>query len=125
MTKARKQNFSSFNKRRAFETLGLRDLQPWNPEIVPIQPSDFFRIRCQRLDQFDLESYEESEKLIIDAICEEATQDFPKLKIWKGAAIESDTLTGNVDYAIAPNRRYFPGQFCALWKPKKMILSRV
>ena len=60
MTKARKQNFSSFNKRRAFETLELRDLQPWNPEIVPIQPSDFFRIRCQRLDQFDLESYEES-----------------------------------------------------------------
>lgn len=115
----RKQNFSGFNKRRAFEALGLRDLQPWHPEIMPIQPSEFFAIRRQRLAQFDLESYEESKKLIIDAICEEAIQDFPDLKIWKGAAIESDTLIGNVDYAIAPNRRYFSGPILCIVEAKK------
>ncbi|NJL01019.1 MAG: hypothetical protein HC838_13290 [Spirulinaceae cyanobacterium RM2_2_10] len=115
----RKQNFSSFSKRQAFEALGLRDLTPWQPQIVPVPPSDFFQLRRQRLQRFDLESYEESKELLIDAICEEAIQDFTALKIWKGAAIESDSLKGNADYAIAPNRRYFATPILCIIEAKK------
>ncbi|MGB0563490.1 MAG: hypothetical protein ACPGVO_17055 [Spirulinaceae cyanobacterium] len=114
-----KQNFASFSKRQAFEALELDDLTPWQPKIDPLPPSDFFILRRQRLQQFDLESYEESKKLLIDAICEEAIQGFDQLKIWKGAAIESDQFTGHADYAIAPNRRYFALPLLCIIEAKK------
>lgn len=79
----------------------------------------FFRkvSRLQRV--FDLRSYEESKKLLIDAICEEAILEFERLKIWKGAALESDTLTGNVDYLIAENKAYLEAPLACIIEAKK------
>jgi hypothetical protein len=107
LTKKQKRNFSSFNKKEAFKQLNLTDLLPWTIALHPVQPSSFFEQRLTRLRRhFDLESYEESKKLLIDAICEEGMENFDRLKIWKGAKLESDTTIGNVDYLIAEQKRY-------------------
>ena len=117
--KIKKKNFSSFNKTQAFKQLDLIELIPWQIEFQPIQPSDFFQQRWARLQRFDLESYEESKKLIIDALCEEALEGLGRLKIWKGASLEGETTSGNVDYLIAERKRYLETPFLCIVEAKK------
>jgi hypothetical protein len=105
--RTRKRKFSSFRKDEAFQYLGLTDLCPWEIDVEPIQPSDFFQEHLARLNRnFDLESYEESRKLLIDAICDEGINACDRLKIWKGAQLESDRLAGYVDYLVAERKRF-------------------
>jgi hypothetical protein len=78
-TKIKKKNFSSFTLKEAMKQLDLENLLPWQPEIAPRSPSQFFQQRPERLECFDLQTAEESKKLLIDAICEEAIQDFKRL----------------------------------------------
>lgn len=79
-----------------------------------------FEERLSRLRRvFDLRSYKESKKLLIDAVCEEAILKFEQLKIWKGAALESDTLIGNVDYLVAENRAYLEAPIVCIIEAKK------
>jgi len=116
----KKQKFSSFTLPKALKQLGVTQLQSWQIEAEAIAPSAFFQERLSRLQRvFDLRSYEESKKLLIDAICEEAILKFECLKIWKGAALESDTLTGNVDYLIAENRAYLEAPLVCIIEAKK------
>lgn len=116
----KKQEFSSFNLAKAFKQLGVTQLQAWQIQVNAIAPSAFFQERFDRLKRaFDLRSYEESKKLLIDAICEEAILEFEHLKIWKGAALESDTLTGNVDYLIAENKAYLEAPLVCVIEAKK------
>lgn len=116
----KKQKFSSFNLTKAFKQLGVTQLQVWRVQASAIAPSAFFRERLDRLQRvFDLRSYEESKKLLIDAICEEAILEFERLKIWKGAALESDTLTGNVDYLIAETKAYLEAPLVCVVEAKK------
>ncbi len=103
--KLKKKSFSSFTYKEAFKQLNITELLPWHLDVQFITPSDFFHERLARLKRrFDLESCEESKKLLIDAICEEALEGHDRLKIWKGARLESDRLTGEVDYLIAGAR---------------------
>ncbi|MGC8711679.1 MAG: hypothetical protein ACP5RH_04740 [Leptodesmis sp.] len=116
----KKQKFSSFTLPKAFKQLGVTQLQPWSIRAEAIVPSAFFQERLSRLQRvFDLRSYEESKKLLIDAICEEAILEFERLKVWKGAALESDTLTGNVDYLIAENKAYLEAPLVCIIEAKK------
>ncbi|MEQ9549385.1 MAG: hypothetical protein RIM23_07180 [Coleofasciculus sp. G3-WIS-01] len=117
--KLKKKKISSFNKAQAFKQLNLIDLIPWQIKFQPIQVSDFFQQRWARLQRFDLESYEESKKLVIDAICEEALEGIERLKIWKGASLEGETTSGNVDYLIAERRRYLETPFLCIVEAKK------
>lgn len=74
-TQPKKRNFSSFKNDDAFRELNLENLTPWPIDTPPLTPSRVFKERLDRLqDSFDLSSYEESKKLLIDAICEEAIQ---------------------------------------------------
>jgi hypothetical protein len=105
--KSKKKNFSSFTSAEALKQLNLTDLIPWKIETGPIQPSTFFKERLQRLEKmFDLQSYEESKKLLIDALYEEAVVTAENLKIWKGAQLDSDITAGYVDYLITERKRY-------------------
>lgn len=118
--RSKKKKFSSFNYAEAFKQLNLTDLIPWQIVADPVEPSDFFRERLQRLEQhFDLQSYEESKKLLIDAICEEALVTIEQLKIWKGAQLESDTLAGYVDYLVAERKRYLDIPLLCIIEAKK------
>ncbi len=118
--RSKKKNFSSFSYIDAFKQLNLTDLIPWTLDANPVEQSAFFQERLQRLQRlFDLQSYEESKKLLIDAICEEALVTIDRLKIWKGAQLESDTLAGYVDYLIAERKRYLDIPLLCIIEAKK------
>jgi hypothetical protein len=117
--KPRKKNFSSFTPIEAMKQLNLNDLIEWQVEITPKAPSSFFKQRLERLECFDLQSVEESKKLLIDAVCEEAIQEFKRLRIWKGASLEGDRASGYVDYLIAERKRYLEAPMLCIIEAKK------
>lgn len=117
--KPRKKNFSSFTPIEAMKQLNLNDLIEWQVEITPKEPSSFFKQRLERLECFDLQSVEESKKLLIDAVCEEAIQEFKRLRIWKGASLEGDRASGYVDYLIAERKRYLEAPMLCIIEAKK------
>ena len=115
-----KKKFSGFSKIEAFQLLNLKELTPWEIKVEPIGLSDFFIQHLQRLRRnFDLEGYEESKKLLIDAICDEAIDSFTQLRIWKGAKLESDVAGGFVDYLIAERQRYITPPILCIIEAKK------
>ncbi|MGF1514879.1 MAG: hypothetical protein ACFB5Z_14455, partial [Elainellaceae cyanobacterium] len=117
---ARKKNFSSFTKAEAFKLLGLTELLPWVIEAEPVTPSAFFTERLQRLQRhFDLESGEEAKKLLIDAVCDEALEGVERIKVWKAASLEGETVTGVADYLLAERRRYLEAPFECVVEAKK------
>lgn len=116
----KKRQFFKFTKNQAFELLNLSDLLPWEINVDPIPLSDFFKERWQRLKRnFDLESYEESKKLLIDALCDEALNPLQHLKIWKGAQLEGEQAAGFVDYIIAERKRYITAPLLCIIEAKK------
>jgi hypothetical protein len=118
--KPKKRNFSSFSYAEAYQQLGIKTIEAWTSNAQPQTPSAFFNQRLERLAElFDLSNYEESKKLIIDAICEEAIYGLDYLKIWKGAKIESDCLTGHADYVIAERKDYFDRPLLCVIEAKK------
>jgi hypothetical protein len=118
-TQQRKKSFSSFTYKEAFKQLGIATLNRWTISAEPVQISDFFRQRLERLQRFDLESFEVSKTLLIDAICEEGLEGFDRLKVWKGAYLEGETTCGNADYLIAQRRAYLEGPFVCVIEAKK------
>jgi hypothetical protein len=118
-TQQRKKSFSSFTYREAFKHLGITELKRWDMAAEPVPISDFFRQRLERLQRFDLDSLEVSKTLLIDAICEEGLEGFDRLKVWKGAYLEGDTVCGNVDYLIAERRAYLEAPFGCVIEAKK------
>lgn len=117
--KSKKRSFSSFGYRDAFKEVGIRQLYPWDISFVPTPASDFFQQHLERLRCFDLGSSEEAKKLLIDAVFVEAIQDFKRLKIWKGAALESDTSISAADYLIAEHRAYLEAPLLCVIEAKK------
>jgi hypothetical protein len=115
----RKKPFSSFTYKEAFKYLGINELQRWNIEAASVPISGFFKQRLERLQRFDLESLEVSKTLLIDAICEEGLEGFDRLKVWKGAYLEGDTVCGNADYLIAERRAYLEAPFVCVIEAKK------
>jgi hypothetical protein len=118
--KTNKKKFSGFTYSEAFKHLNLIELNVWHFEAEPLKPSSFFQERLHRMTEvFDLQSYEESKKLLIDAICEEAIYSCKHLKIWKGAQLTDETASGYVDYLIAQRKRYLEAPFLCIVEAKK------
>ena len=118
-TTRKKRNFSSFDQNAAFKELGVEKLSRWNLKFKPLAPSKFHGERMRRMERFALTNSERSKELLIDAICEEVIQRHPKLKIWKGALVQSDDLTGIVDYVLAPDRAYLDTPLLCVVEAKK------
>lgn len=119
-TRIKKKNFSSFTYADAFKHLGIKQLHPWQIDITPVDPSAFFHERLRRMaDVFDLQNCEESKKLLIDAVCEEALQVFRHLKLWKGAPLSDDQTSGYVDYLMAERKAYLEAPFLCIVEAKK------
>jgi hypothetical protein len=116
----KRKNFSSFTLASALKQLKVEHFLPWDLVAPPLPVTDFLRERLQRLEKiFDLRGYEESKKLLIDALCEESILPCDRLKVWKGAALKSDELNGNVDYLIAENRVYLEAPILCIAEAKK------
>ncbi|MGH9840077.1 MAG: type I restriction enzyme HsdR N-terminal domain-containing protein [Blastocatellia bacterium] len=118
-TTRKRRNFSSFDQSAAFKELGVEKLLRWDLKFKPIEPSKFYGERMRRMERFALTNSERSKELLIDAICEEVIQRHPKLKIWKGALVQSDDLTGIVDYILAPDRAYLDTPLLCVVEAKK------
>jgi hypothetical protein len=115
-----KKKFSGFTKAEAFQLLNLKELTPWIIKVAPVTLSDFFIQHLQRLRRnFDLEGYEESKKLLIDAICDEAIDPCSHLRIWKGAKLEGEVAGGFVDYLVAERQRYLSPPMLCIIEAKK------
>ncbi len=119
VTQQRKRPFSSFTYKEACQHLGLTELQRWQLTADPVPLSKFFRQRLERLQRFDLGSLEVSKTVLIDAICEEGLEGFDRLKVWKGAYLEGETVCGNADYLIAERRAYLEAPFACVIEAKK------
>jgi len=118
--KSKKRSFSGFDLASAYKQLGIKTLLPWLLPAISLKPTDFFIKRLERLHHiFDLRTYEESKKLLIDAFCEEAMEKVENLKIWKGGKIESDVLVGNADYLIAERQDYLDTPFLCIVEAKR------
>lgn len=119
-TKIKKKNFSSFTYAEAFKYLGIQEILPWSIAVEPIAPSDFFQENLRQISEvFDLQSGEESKKLLIDAICQESLRQFKHLKIWKSVVLSDDQTTGYVDYLLAKRRAYLETPFLCIVEAKK------
>lgn len=118
-TKERKKSFSSFTYKEACKYLNITELNRWTIEADPIPISDFFRQRLDRLKKFDLEDFEVSKTLLIDAICDEGLEGVTRLKIWKGAYLEGEDVSGNADYLIAERRAYLEAPFVCVTEAKR------
>jgi hypothetical protein len=117
---SKKKNFSSFTRREAFKQLAIKELTPWVAPIEPQPAGDFFQERLARLRRnFDLESCEESKKLIIDAVCEEVLERHDRLRIWKGASLEGQNTAGVADYLVAERQGYLEAPFLCIIEAKK------
>ncbi len=119
-SKTKRKNFSSFDLTEAYKHLNITQLIPWDLSIEPITLSDFCQQRLAKLQRFfDLRGYEESKKLVIDALCEEGLEGSERLKIWKGANLTADTVSGNADYLIAERRDYLEAPLLCIVEAQK------
>ncbi|MCA1994803.1 MAG: hypothetical protein LDL41_22560, partial [Coleofasciculus sp. S288] len=93
---------------------------PWKFSVEPIAPSEFFQENLRQISEvFDLQSGEESKKLLIDAICQESLRQFKHLKIWKAAPFSGEQTTGYVDYLLAKRRAYLEVPLLCIIEAKK------
>ena len=88
------------------QLVGRETLNEWQLSAPSRLPGDDLQAHLRRIKVFDMESTEQAKLLLIDALFAEIVGNYPKLKIWKAEALETDTLTGIADYLIAPRRAY-------------------
>jgi hypothetical protein len=120
MPNLRKKSFSSFKLRDALQMVGINQLKDWQLDIVPKPPSDLYRTLTSKLKfYFDLSLSEAAKSLLIDAILLEAMEGFHALKIWKEASLQTDTLTGTIDYLIAPQGKVYQSPLLCVVEAKK------
>ena len=82
------------------------------------------QVHLQRLESFDLQNSEAAKTLLIDALFAEIVPLHPKLKVWKSAPLETDTLTGIADYLIAPRRAYLATPLLCVTEAKRDDFER-
>ena len=105
-SRKKKQNFSALKLSEAMQLVGREKLNEWHLDAAPRKPGDELHSHLRRIRIFDLKSTEQAKTLLIDALFAEIVNDYPTLKIWKAAGLDTDTLTGIADYLIAPSRAY-------------------
>jgi hypothetical protein len=119
-TRVKKKNFSGFTYAEAFKYLNIEEILPWTISAEPVAPTDFFQENLKQISEvFDLQSGEESKKLLIDAICQESLRKFKHLKIWKSAPLADEYTSGYADYLLAKRRAYLEAPLLCIVEAKK------
>lgn len=101
-----KRSFSGLTLKEAMELIPAQDIAKWTLEATARPPSDVLLAILRRLDSFDLVGSEPAKVMLIDTLLGEIVPLYPQLKVWKGEALESGTVTGTADYLIAPRRAF-------------------
>lgn len=120
MNKQRKKRFSGFNLPEALSIIGVNQIKEWYFDIIPRSPSIHYQQTVAKLKlHFDLSLSEAAKSLLIDALLLEAIDDFKELKIWKEASLQTDALTGTIDYLVAPQGKVYQSPFLCVVEAKK------
>ncbi|BAP55377.1 hypothetical protein THII_1080 [Thioploca ingrica] len=120
MKKPRKKRFSGFSLQESLKVVGVNQLKEWHLEIIPRAPSAYYQQTIVKLkSHFDLSLSEAAKSLLIDALLLEAIDDFKELKIWKDASLQTDALTGTIDYLVAPQGTVYQSPFLCVVEAKK------
>ena len=114
-----KQNFSAMTLEEVMRLIGRDTLIAWRLDAPPRPPGETLKDILSRFDSFDLQSSESAKTLLIDALFVEVVPLHPKLKVWKEAALNTDTLTGIADYLVAPRRAYLAAPLLCVAEAKK------
>lgn len=114
-----KRNYSAITLEEAMQLIGRDSFLRWQLSAPPKLPSEFFGEAMRRLEVFDLETSEQAKTLLIDVLFAEIVPEHPRLKIWKAAVLNTDTLTGVADYLIAPHRAYLSTPLLCVTEAKR------
>ena len=101
-----KRKYSAFTLRDAMQLVPATDFTSWNLNAPPRPPSDHLLANLRSLEAFDLQTTEEAKTLLIDDMFREIVPFYPKLKVWKAAPLETETLKGVADYLITRKQAY-------------------
>jgi hypothetical protein len=121
---ARRRNYAGFSLAEAMKLVPAERLAPWNLEAPPRTPSEVLQENLRRLESFDLRSSEQAKMLLIDALLAEIVPSHPRMKVWKAAALATDTLVGVADYLLAPNRAYLETPLLCVVEAKRDDFDR-
>ncbi|WP_434683566.1 hypothetical protein [Pseudanabaena minima] len=116
----KKQRFSQIDLRSALQIIGINELKEWQIKFTPKQASEYYLTSTQKLKaHFDLSLSESAKSLLIDAILLEAIDSYAALKIWKEAKLQTEQLTGVVDYLIAGQGKVYQSPLLCIVEAKK------
>src|SRR5438128_2050495 len=119
-----KRNYSALSLKDAMRLLRREILLRWQLNAPPRPSSEALKTHLRRLEAFDLENTEQAKTLLIDALFAEIVSEYPGLKIWKAAALNTDELTGVADYLIAPKRAYMATPLLCVTEAKRDDFER-
>ena len=102
----RKRSFSDMTLEEAMPLVAAERFTPWTLDSLPRPPSETLTRVLRRLQRFDTVGTEAAKLLLIDALLAECIEVYEHLKVWKGEALVSATLTGFADYLITPDYAY-------------------
>ena len=104
---------------QAMPLIGTSEFIKWNLNVPPSLPSEHLQETLRRLDAFDLARTEAAKLLLVDAMLSEIVPNYARLKVWKGEALISATLTGFADYIITPRFAYIKTPLLCAAEAKK------
>ena len=119
-----KRKFSNLKLSEVMPLIGTRTIHVWTLDTPLRQPSDILIAYLQRLQSFDRVGTEAAKLLLVDALLAEIVPHYPQLKVWKGEALESATLTGFADYLVTPNYAYVEAPLLCAAEAKKDDFDR-
>ncbi len=116
-----RKRFSSFSLIETIEWLGIKELKEWDlTRIAPVAPSQLYEETMQRLKNgFDLSFTEAARVMVIDTIFTEVISNYPALKIWKEAPLQTEFLTGKAEYLLAPAGLVYKNPLLCITEAKK------
>ena len=104
--KTMKRKFSGLTLRDAMQMVPAEDLLSWTLDAPSRLPSPVLPVIFERFASFELFASEAAKVMLIDTLLAEIVPGHPRLKVWKSAPLEAETIAGVVDYLIAPKRAY-------------------
>jgi hypothetical protein len=114
-----KRAFSALTMEEAIQLVPSENLLTWEVVVSQRPPSGTLLDTLRRLESFELFASEAAKVLLTDIILAEVVPDYPQLKVWKSAPLESPTVAGVADYLIAPRRAYIKTPLLCAIEAKK------
>ena len=115
----RKRKFSDVRIDEVMPLIGTAQFTKWRIDAHARPPSETLLEILRRMDSFDTVRTEAAKLLLVDALIGETVPAYKQLKVWKGEALASSTLTGFADYLITPPYAYMKTPLLCATEAKK------